>query len=102
MSRVGELHRALAFVRSKRRIAVERDVVRGVMVNVLATRVPGAPVALIGLTGWRGSIIPLIEPTLNAQLTHSEAPHTAVVVATPSTIRSFTRCSSRNCADVPQ
>jgi hypothetical protein len=69
----------LVFVRRGVRHGVSPGVVRGVVPRPTVTHMPAAPSLLMGLIGWRGSVIPLVD-TADAP----EAPDVvaAVVVAT--------------------
>jgi hypothetical protein len=71
----------LVFIRRGVHHGVSPGAVRGVVPRPTVTHMPAAPPGLIGLIGWRGSVIPLVDTT--------DAPETldiaaAVVVATQS------------------
>jgi purine-binding chemotaxis protein CheW len=72
---MSEPPRHLVFVRGGALHAVCATAVRAVCPAPSVTRVPGAPPAILGLMGWNGRVLPLIDPA-----PAPAAPAAAVVV----------------------
>lgn len=55
--------RWLAFTFAGTLFALPGMALRGVIARPAATRVPGAPRAVLGLVAWRGRVLPLVVPS---------------------------------------
>ncbi len=75
-----EAPRTMTFTRANQRWNLASVCIVGIAADPIATPIPSAPAALLGLLGWRGHVVPVVDAPQSTSAVHE--PRAAIIVDT--------------------